>query len=144
MPIHDWTRVPAGLFHPFHQDWSIEIARALNRGRLPSGLSALVEQRAGLREPDVLAIERQGRRRRPKSEGNGGVATVDIPAGTPVEELMKRFGEPLMALTGISGEDYTEKYVFRTPDGARLTVLSIDGKVSTVIVESDPGARAAL
>ena len=56
MSIHDWTRVPAGLFHHFHQDWSIEIARALNRGRLPAGLSALVEQRAGLREPDLLAI----------------------------------------------------------------------------------------
>jgi hypothetical protein len=76
--------------------------------------------------------------------GNGKVAMVDIPAGTPVDELMKRFGEPLMALTGISGENYTEKYVFRTPDGARLTVLSIDGKVSTVIMDSDPGARAAL
>lgn len=43
MAIHDWTRVPAGLFHHFHQDWSIEIARTLNRGRLPKGLSALVE-----------------------------------------------------------------------------------------------------
>ena len=27
MPIHDWTRLPGGLFHHFHQDWSIEIAR---------------------------------------------------------------------------------------------------------------------
>ncbi len=58
MPVHDWTRLPAGLFHHFHQDWSIEIARALNRGRLPTGLAALVEQRAGPREADVLAIER--------------------------------------------------------------------------------------
>ncbi|MGH7140286.1 MAG: hypothetical protein ACREHD_31495, partial [Pirellulales bacterium] len=57
MPIHDWTRVPAGLFHHFHQDWTIEIARALNRGRLPSGVAALVEQRLGPREGDVLAIE---------------------------------------------------------------------------------------
>lgn len=57
MPLHDWSRVPAGLFHHFHQDWSIEIARELNRGRLPAGYSALVEQRAGDREPDLLAIE---------------------------------------------------------------------------------------
>src|SRR6266513_282269 len=47
MPIHDWTRVPSGLFHHFHQDWSIEIARRFNRGVLPKGLSALVEQRSG-------------------------------------------------------------------------------------------------
>lgn len=56
MPMHDWTRVPSGLFHHFHQDWSIEIARALNRGCLPKGLAALVEQRADTREGDVLAI----------------------------------------------------------------------------------------
>ena len=43
MPLHDWTRVPAGLFHHFHQFWAVEICRKLNRGRLPPGLSALVE-----------------------------------------------------------------------------------------------------
>ena len=26
MALHDWTRVPAGLFHHFHQSWSIRIA----------------------------------------------------------------------------------------------------------------------
>jgi hypothetical protein len=50
MPMHDWSRIPSGLFHHFHQDWSIEITRLLNRGRLPAGLSALVEQRAGPKE----------------------------------------------------------------------------------------------
>ena len=54
MPLHDWTRIPAGLFHHFHQDWSIEIARELNRRRLPKGLFALVEQRSGPRESDGL------------------------------------------------------------------------------------------
>ena len=24
MPIHDWTRGPAGLFYHFQQDWSID------------------------------------------------------------------------------------------------------------------------
>jgi hypothetical protein len=78
MPIHNWSRVPSGLFHHFHQEWSIEIARTLNRGRLPKGLSALVEQRAGPREPDVLAIEmRPGRR---SGDGlDGGVATLPPP-----------------------------------------------------------------
>jgi hypothetical protein len=78
MPVHDWTRVPSGLFHHFHQDWSIEIARALNRGRLPKGLSALVEQRAGPRETDVLAIE--SRPRPGDARGNGNVATMAPPA----------------------------------------------------------------
>jgi hypothetical protein len=57
MPLHDWTRVPSGLFHHFHQSWSIRIVDALNAGRLPSGIVALVGQRAGTREPDVLAVE---------------------------------------------------------------------------------------
>jgi hypothetical protein len=28
MPIHDWTRVDAGLFHDFRQDWTIELRRS--------------------------------------------------------------------------------------------------------------------
>jgi hypothetical protein len=78
MPIHDWTRVPAGLFHHFHQDWSIEIARTLNRGRLPRGLSALVEQRAGRMEPDVVTIESRDLRAA-MSETAGGVMALTPP-----------------------------------------------------------------
>lgn len=61
MPIHDWTRVQSGLFHHFHQDWSIEIARALNRGRLTKGYYALVEQKVDGPEPDVIAVEMKKR-----------------------------------------------------------------------------------
>lgn len=88
MPIHDWTRVPAGLFHHFHQDWSIELARELNRGRLPSGLSALVEQRAGPREADVLAIESVGDFG-PRGVDGGGTATADPPATRIVRRTAK-------------------------------------------------------
>ncbi len=78
MPLHDWSRIPAGLFHDFHQTWAIEIKRALNAGILLSGLSALVEKRIGPRESDVLAIESLTR---PPSEiGNdSGVATLEPP-----------------------------------------------------------------
>ncbi len=38
MPMHDWSRTPAGLFHDFHQTWSIQIKLALNAGILPKGL----------------------------------------------------------------------------------------------------------
>ncbi len=55
MPVHDWSRVPSGLFHDFHQSWSIRIKDALNTGRLPNGVAALVEQRAVPKESDVLA-----------------------------------------------------------------------------------------
>lgn len=78
MPIHDWTRVPSGLFHHFHQDWSIEITRWLNSGALPKGLSALVEQRFGPWEADVLTVEARGSTKG-SSPGNGATQTMDRP-----------------------------------------------------------------
>jgi hypothetical protein len=93
MPIHDWTRVPAGLFHHFHQDWCIEIARALNRGRLPKGLSALVEQRAGPRESDVLAIERQNPLPAEEVRGGDPIATM----APPVTRVVRRSTKAIYA-----------------------------------------------
>jgi hypothetical protein len=57
MPIHDWTRVEAGIFHDFHHAWIEEIKRALNRGLLPPDFYALAEQIAGGYGPDVLTLE---------------------------------------------------------------------------------------
>jgi hypothetical protein len=53
MPVHDWTRVDAGLFHDFHQDWTIELRRALNAGLLPSGYIALVDQETDETQQDM-------------------------------------------------------------------------------------------
>jgi hypothetical protein len=58
MPIHDWTRVDAGLFHDFHQGWICALSDALNLGVLPPNYFALVEQRIHGPIPDVL-ISRQ-------------------------------------------------------------------------------------
>src|SRR5436853_751119 len=60
MPVHDWTRVDAGIFHAFHHDWITEIARALNRGLLPAEYYALPEQIAGGLGPDVLTLRGPG------------------------------------------------------------------------------------
>jgi Protein of unknown function (DUF4058) len=88
MPIHDWTRVPSGLFHHFHQDWSIEIARALNRGPLPKGFAALVEQRYGVWEADVLTVESRPRRERQRME-SGGLLTMPPPSARIVRRSNK-------------------------------------------------------
>ncbi len=89
MPIHDWTRVPSGLFHHFHQSWSVRIVDALNAGRLPKGVAALVEQRAGPREGDVLAIETKTRPRKPID--GGGVATAERPVTRIVRRTTNEF-----------------------------------------------------
>ena len=56
MPIHDWTRVDAGLFHSFHQQWITYLCAALNAGGLPPGYYALAEQSIRGPVPDVLAL----------------------------------------------------------------------------------------
>src|SRR3954469_8313032 len=72
MPMHDWTRVDAGIFHAFHHEWVSEIGRALNRGLLPSDYYALPEQQAAGFGPDVLTLQD---RRRSEETGGAGTAT---------------------------------------------------------------------
>ena len=78
MPVHDWARVDANVFHHFHQRWTIAICDALNAGLLPAGYSALVEQHAGGLVPDVLTLERRSRPNRPAEPG-GGIVTATPP-----------------------------------------------------------------
>jgi Protein of unknown function (DUF4058) len=79
MPIHDWGRVDAGIFHHFHHGWIEEIARALNRGLLPPEYYALAEQVAGGLIPDVLTLERPDRSPLPSGDPSGGVAVAAVP-----------------------------------------------------------------
>jgi hypothetical protein len=88
MPIHDWTRVDAGIFHDFHHEWVSTIKRALNAGLLPPDYYALAEQIAGGPAPDVLTLERIGEQPAApigRQEGptdpnhSGGVVLADVP-----------------------------------------------------------------
>lgn len=56
MPLHDWTRVEAGIFHAFHTTWIAEIQNELNR-QLPGRYYALAEQHAGSFVADVLTLQ---------------------------------------------------------------------------------------
>jgi hypothetical protein len=103
---------------------------------------------SGVFEPIVMSFGTAKQDSPQEASANGSSPaplSLEIPAGTPIADLVKRFGEPVLALTGISGEDYTEKYVFRTPEGARLTVLSVEGRVTSFVVDNgDDAERAAL
>src|SRR5262249_41780790 len=79
MPIHDWTRVDAGLFHAFHQDWIGVLARALNAGVLPPGYFALREQSTRGPVPDVLTLELPLARDDPNEAGSGLAVAVSPP-----------------------------------------------------------------
>ena len=90
MPMHDWTRVYAGLFHDYHQTWSIYIKNALNAGLLPKGLSALIEQKVGPKEPDVLTVDGFTPEDRIR-EADGGLLTLAPPATRIMRRSSKEF-----------------------------------------------------
>jgi len=77
MPIHDWTRVKAGIFHHFHHDWISAIALALNQGLLPEDYYALAEQQTAGFGPDVLSLQAQ-------EPDPGPVVTSQAPTATLV------------------------------------------------------------
>jgi hypothetical protein len=81
MPVHDWTRVEAGIFHDFHTVWSGALRSALNEGLLPPGYYALAEQHAGRPITDVLTLHASSA----PPEGawlppdTGGIAVAEAP-----------------------------------------------------------------
>ena len=79
MPIHDWTRVDAGIFHHFQLAWIGDLSRILNKGLLPSDYHALAEQIAGGLGPDVLTLQRPGSGAAVADEPDGGVALAVNP-----------------------------------------------------------------
>ena len=57
MPMHDWSRVQAGIYHNFHVLWLSAITNRLNAGLLPKGMIAMAEQVIGGPEPDVVTLQ---------------------------------------------------------------------------------------
>lgn len=78
MPIHDWNKVPAGIFHAMYHRWISAISDFLNTGTLPTGYYALPEQQAGGLGPDVLTLQARG--------GGADVigASDRVPSGTAI------------------------------------------------------------
>jgi hypothetical protein len=72
MPVHDWSRVEAGIFHDFHHAWIEEIKRALNSGLLPADYYAMAEQHAAGFGPDVLTLQGSSEDDTPASRGTNG------------------------------------------------------------------------
>ena len=81
MPVHDWTRVEAGIFHDFHVAWLPEIRKALNGGLLPEGFYALAEQHAGRTIADVLTLHASPANLEPLPPlaTTGGTAVAEAP-----------------------------------------------------------------
>jgi hypothetical protein len=91
MPIHDWTRVDAGTFHSFHQQWIASLCATFNTGGLPDGYFALAEQIIGGPAPDVVALQSTA----PRKSGprfNRAVAVATPPRARIVQQAeMERY-----------------------------------------------------
>jgi hypothetical protein len=122
MPIHDWTRVDAGLFHHFHQSWTVALPNALNSGVLPSDYFALVEQNIRGPVPDVLTLQLAPNVEKP-SNGPGGLAVATAP---PRARLIQRAEADIYAVKA-----------------NRVTVRHRHGEVVAVIEIISPGNKAS-
>jgi hypothetical protein len=122
MPVHDWTRVDAALFHDFHQSWTITLRNALNAGGLPPNYFALVEQNIGGPIPDVLTLKLAPA----AEESSKGTATLAV-ATTPPRTRLTRRNEL---------DIYAEK-------ANRITVRHRHGDVVAVIEIVSPGNKAS-
>jgi hypothetical protein len=122
MPVHDWTRVDAGLFHHFHQRWIAALCDALNAGGLPTDYFALLDQVISGPIPDVLTL-RQRSRTGPRSEASPGLAVLTAP---PQTRYVRR----------AEVDQYARK-------ANRVTVRHRQGRVIAVLEIVSPGNKSS-
>ncbi len=122
MPIHDWTRVDAGLFHHFHQQWMGRLCDALNTGVLPRAYFALVEQRVPGPIADVLTLQLPNAPDA-SSNGEGGLA---VATARPRVQLLQRK----------EAEIYADK-------ADRITVRHRHGDVVAIVEIVSPGNKSS-
>ncbi len=115
MPIHDWSRVPAGIFHDFHHALIEQIKRALNGGLLPPDYYALAEQVAAGLGPDVLTLhtpplggdgDADRGIQRPADERGGGLLLAP-PKTRPIAEAEMAYyrrKQSVVAVRHVSGD----------------------------------------
>ena len=121
MPIHDWTRVDAGLFHAFHQSWIVVLSRALNAGVLPADYFALPEQSIQGPIPDVLTLNLSSG----LGESNWTASGLSVATAPPRARLVRRAEETI----------YVRK-------ADRIAVRHRHGQVVAVIEILSPGNKA--
>ncbi len=111
MPAHDWTRVDAGIFHAFHQQYSIALTNTLNSGILPPDYYALPEQHAAGFGLDVLTLqgtpEEEDDSTAPTTSAGGTGLLIAKPKLAPLDETDMEFyrrKQTLIAVRHVSGD----------------------------------------
>jgi Protein of unknown function (DUF4058) len=123
MPIYDWTRVDAGLFHAFHLSWVAVLSRALNAGVLTPDYFALPEQSTQRPVPDVLTLELASGCDEPNGTGSG----LAVAVAPPRTRVVRRAEEDMI---------YVRK-------ADRIAVRHRHGDIVAVVEIVSPGNKAS-
>ena len=124
VPIHDWTRVDAGLFHAFRFGWITTLSGAPNRGALPSDYFALIERRTRGAIDDFLDLQ---------LPPENGCAVRSDPRH-------RRSQDPALRWSGQCFESEANLYA-RKAD--RITVRHEEGRIVAVIEIVSPGNKGS-
>ena len=128
MPIHDWSRVDVGVFHDFHQGWTVGICNALNAGGLPREYFAMVEESAQWPVQDVIPLRRHATVAE-AANASGGINVSDAP---PRARIIAS-AEPSM---------YAELSIYAARAN-RIAIRDLDGKIVAVIEIVSPGNKSS-
>ena len=145
MPIHDWTRVDAGLFHHFHQQWTNSLCNALNAGGLPSNYFALVEQRIRGPIPDVLTLKLAPG----TGESSTGTAGLAVATAPPRARLIRRSEAEIYAGRANRLTDQLGLWAAQPTDAAPSAFAfpsmasAADALVRPALVGAQPGSTPA-
>ena len=132
MTIHDWSRVDPGIFHDFHYSWVFRIRDALNSGVLPSEYYALVEQRAGGKEPDVVTLHQS------ESDDVAEGIAPDLPGASQAATLTVATAPPKVAYV----EELDDEFYVRKRRSIAIRHVSGDDLVALVEIMS-PGNKSS-
>lgn len=113
MPMHDWTRVAAGIYHDFHTVWLTAIRHALNNGVLPATHYAMVGQVTVGVEADILVLQAP-----PSTTPRPGAGTSSLTAGRPAVGVLER-----------------EEKATRKRPGRRVTIRHVSNHTVVAIIE---------
>lgn len=130
MPIHDWSRVPAGIFHDFHAELIIRLKHTLNEGVLPPDYYAMAEQVAVGVEPNVLT------RHAPRPGENAG--TTRATARSPD----KGGGDILLAQPKVKSIAETRMEHYRRKKSMVAVRHMSDDRVVAVVEVVSPGNKS--
>jgi hypothetical protein len=156
MPVHDWTRVEAGIFHSFHNLWIAQLNNALNGGLLPGEYYALVEQHASRFVTDVLTLDasRPNGEPPPPPSSSGAIALAEAPPKvrrelTSVETYRQRrrtlairhvSGHRLVALLEIVSPANKDR-VGTVEELAAKVIEALDLRIHVLLIDLFPPSR---